>query len=80
MARKMTMAQRVVRFLESRGSVEVQGKSHYRQFTRPGREPGTFYFVGTMGAVRVGRCASKSMSVTEGVHRIVEKWEVEQGL
>jgi hypothetical protein len=71
---KKTLAQRVIRYLEDRGSKREMGRSHYIQLSRPGN-PDSHYFVGKNGAVRVGRCASETFSVTESIHRQMWVWE-----
>ena len=45
------------------GCVEVESRSKYQQFTVPNKE-GVFYFIGKAGALRIGKVASKSRSLT----------------
>jgi hypothetical protein len=58
--------------------VEVPSKSgKYRQFKRAGVED-SYIFVGKSGAVRVGRIASKSQSITRSkwvVEHLLENWK-----
>jgi hypothetical protein len=46
----------------------------YRQFEKEGNSCDPFY-VGTKGAVRTGKCATKSISVSHLVHPAVKNWE-----
>ena len=55
-------ADKVVEMLIFKGCWEIKSKSHYRQFKIPGRED--FYFVGRNGALRMGQCASDSVSLS----------------
>jgi len=77
----ITIQDRVADFLQAKGRAEVHysGSHKYRQFTRSTDSEGkpTYYFLGKMGAVRIGRCASKSRSVTEIVHKHMKEWEEE---
>jgi hypothetical protein len=69
-----TLTDRVVRFLvEAIKMKEVPSRSKYRQFSSP--RPGRFYFVGKAGAVRAGRTASDSVSITDQVHANMKVWE-----
>jgi hypothetical protein len=58
------------------GCKEVESNSRkYRTFERPsGSAVDTFYFVGKKGALRVGRCASKSCSVEQVVPAMLKRW------
>ena len=59
---KKTKANKVIEMLLAKGCKEVKGRSKYRTFERP---DGTdFYFVGRNGALRAGKSASKSVSLT----------------
>ena len=71
--KKETKQQRVVRALLAAGSSEVAStSSKYRQFTRLS---GTrFYFVGKMGALRVGSCVSKSVSLEHALPILLDRW------
>lgn len=61
----MTLHDRFVRALQARGSTKVEAyQGRYTKMTRPVR-PGTFYFVGSAGALRFGPSASKSIPVSE---------------
>ena len=71
---KKTKTQKLIESLEKMGCKEVKGKSKYRQFTIPGRD-NEFYFVGSRAALRVGRIASKSFSISHRVNDIIKKWE-----
>lgn len=64
MARK-TQVEKVVEQLEEKGAVEVlpSRSRKYRQFSVP-EQPGYYYFVGKMGAVRKGRTVSEARSLT----------------
>jgi len=69
---------RIVRYLtEFIGCEEVKSRSHYRHFRVVNQKTGewTNYFVGKKGAVRIGKNASNSFSVTALVVRNTEKWE-----
>jgi hypothetical protein len=70
-----TLNDRVVRFFEDAWNMkEVPCKSgKYRQFVLEGFE--NAYFVGSKGAVRFGKCASKSVSISHKVVPDIEKWE-----
>lgn len=73
-----TLTDRVVRYLvERRKMQEVSSRSKYRQFTKFDPETNTArsYFVGKAGAVRAGRTASDSVSLTDQVHRLMKIWE-----
>lgn len=71
-----TATDRVVRYLiEGLKTNESLSKSKkYRTFEKPGQQ-GTFYFVGTAGAVRVGESSSTSISITDKMKSIIERWE-----
>ena len=70
-----TLADRVVRFLvEGLRMQEAPSRSKYRQFTKNGGN----YFVGKAGAVRAGRSASDSVSLTDQVHANMKLWEGKQ--
>lgn len=72
------LVDRVVRYLEEGLHYkEVASKSRYRQFNRPGLDP---YFVGSNGAVRFGRSASASQSITDIIHAKMKLWEKANGL
>lgn len=67
-----TLTDRVVRFLvEGLAMQEVSSRSKYRQFVKDGR----LYFVGKNGAVRAGKSASDSVSLTDQVHANMKMWE-----
>ena len=70
-----TLTDRVVRYLvEGRKMQEIPTKSRYRQFIPTGNNP-NYYFVGKAGAVRSGRTASNSISITDAIYRNMEMWE-----
>lgn len=69
----MTKAERAIKFLIDRGSREISSSSRkYHKLTCPGK-PDRFYWVGKAGAVRVGRTAGDSISVTDIVARQIER-------
>lgn len=73
-----TLTDRVVRFLvEGMGKMELPSKNRYRKFTTS--SPESFYWVGNAGAVRAGRCASDSVSLTAQVHANMKLWEKKEG-
>ncbi len=81
---KQTLQERIIRYLtEAQGAVEVPSSSRkYRQLNRSitmpnGRTGESYYFIGRAGAIRVGRCASKSQSFTDAIMPKVEAWEKE---
>lgn len=66
---KITKRDKVIDYLTKKGSKELPCRSSkYRQFTKPEKE-GIFYFVGKKGALRTGRCSSKSISLTRWIER-----------
>lgn len=72
-----TLTDRVIRYLvEGCRMKEAVGSSssRYRKFV--GQDG--FYFVGSAGAVRKGRNASNSISVTDLYHARMKQWEKEQ--
>ena len=70
-----TLTDRVVRYLvEGRKMQEIHSKSRYRQFIPTGNNP-NYYFVGKAGAIRSGRTASNSISITDTIYRNMEMWE-----
>ncbi len=74
-----TLTDRVVRYLvEGCKMQEVFSKSRYRQFTKFDLQTNTArnYFVGKAGAIRSGRTASNSISITDTIYRNMEMWEV----
>ena len=75
---KPTLQDRIVRYLiKVRSAIELPSSSRkYRQLTR-GEVPWTYYFVGHCGAIRVGRCISKSQSFTDNIMPKVKAWEKE---
>ena len=76
----MTKAERIVRFMtEGLQKTEIQTNTRkYRKFT--GRNENHFYFVGKAGAVRSGRIASDSVSITDLVNKNMAIWEKKGGL
>ena len=60
--KKLKKSEKVINLLLEKGCKEIKSKSKYKQFTRPGRND--FYFVGRAGALRTGKTASKSTSLT----------------
>jgi len=60
-----TQRERLIVALKGLGSEEVPSKSgKYVTLTRP-LKPGTFYFVGRAGALRLGRTSSRSIPVSD---------------
>ena len=56
-------SEKIIKLLiEEKGCIEVKSRSKYRQFKRPGRDD--FYFVGKNGALRAGKNASNSISLS----------------
>ena len=75
-----TLTDRVVRYLvEGRDMAEINSRSKYRQFVQHGNNP-NYYFVGKAGAVRAGKSASDSVSLTDMVHANMKLWEAKNGL
>jgi hypothetical protein len=75
--KKETKHERVVRALLVAGSTEVVPSTSrkYRTFTRLSiAEHYSFYFVGKMGALRAGPCASKSISLESVLPKFLAKW------
>ena len=67
-----TLTDRVVRYLvEGVKCQEVPCRSRYRQFERGERT----YFVGSNGAVRAGKNASNSISITDHARLNMKIWE-----
>jgi len=65
----MFKREKVIEFLKQRGCKEVESKSgKYKKFSRPTRKD--FYFVGRNGALRVGKNASQSISLTRFINEI----------
>lgn len=70
--RPKTLTDRVVRYLvEGRKMQEMPSRSRYRQFIPTGNNP-AYYFVGKAGAIRSGRTASNSISITDAIYRNME--------
>ena len=71
----MTKTDRIVRFLtEGLKKTELPTNTRkYRKFT--GRNDQLFYFVGKAGAVRSGRIASDSISITDLICKNMVMWE-----
>jgi len=75
-----TLTDRIVRFLtEGLHCVEIRSKSKYRQFSRS-IDPLSYYFIGKAGAVRAGKNASNSISLTNHVKANMHLWERKKGL
>lgn len=62
---KLTRAEKLVALLTDRGCKIVEGRSKYIQLSRPERDD--FYFIGRNGALRAGRSASSSVSLTDKI-------------
>lgn len=59
----MTLLERFSNALERKGETKVQSRSDkYVTYTR---SAGGFYFLGRSGAVRYGKCASKSFAASD---------------
>ena len=59
---KKTFKERLIAGLKASGAVEDPvGRSHYTELKRPGEQ--SKYFVGAYGALRKGKCASRSRSI-----------------
>lgn len=66
---KKTKTQKIIEYLEEKGYVEdPKDRSKYRAFTDPNK-PGYKYFVGKRGALRHGKCATKSISITDAINK-----------
>jgi hypothetical protein len=72
----MNLRDHIERFLiaSNRAGQCVKSTERYRVLKRL-KYPGTFYFLGPNGAVRVGKTVSKSLSISDSVHLMVETWE-----
>lgn len=74
-----TLTDRVVRFLiEGLSKTEMPSKNRYRKFSSS--RPETFYWVGNVGAIRVGKNISNSFSLTAKVHANMKIWESKRGI
>lgn len=73
------LTDRVIRFLiEGLHRVEyVRYSGKYRKFQ--GSNPDSFLWVGSNGAIRVGKNTSNSFSMTEKYHKLMEQWERANG-
>lgn len=59
----MTLQERICKAIKRRGYIEISSRSRkYREFRKEGAPLG--YFVGKCGALRRGRIASKTVSLT----------------
>ena len=68
----MTKTDKVIEFLTGKGMIEIKSKSmKYRTFESPSSK--RLYFVGKRGAVKTGKCSSKSFSITSNVHKEMNK-------
>ena len=63
MARQMRKRDKLCRILEARGFKEETGSSRYAKFKDISRSEEGYYFVGRNGALRYGRCISRSSSM-----------------
>lgn len=62
---KQTLQQQYIAALQGRGCKIVPALTRkYVVLTRP-LKPGTFYYVGSSGALRVGRIATRTLPVSE---------------
>ncbi len=72
MAKTKTQQEKVIEYLTKKGFVELKSRSgKYRRFSSS--HEGQYYFIGRKGAVRVGRCASNSFSITERIKALIAK-------
>ena len=64
----MNKAEKIIKWLEEeRGCIELKSKSgKYRQFKR--LDSTDFYFVGKNGALRAGKSASNSVSLSDMIN------------
>ena len=71
--KKLSKAETIIKYLiENEGAEEVSSNSRrYRKFTRPGTN--RFYYVGKMGAIRSGRTATDSISLTAKYEKLLFK-------
>lgn len=58
-----TLQERFIEALIKRGNTIVPSKSRKYTVVTRNHKPGTFYFVGKSGAVRIGRASTKSVPV-----------------
>ena len=73
-----TKAERLARALMAMGCIEIPSKTRkYRTFLRKyvtaAGKP-TYYFVGKMGALRAGTCATKSVSLEQLIPALLESY------
>ncbi len=70
-------ADRLVRALLAMGCAELRTKSgKYRMFEHSAEVTAlpSYYFIGKMGALRAGKCASKSVSLESAIPGLLAKW------
>ena len=75
---KQTQQEKIIKWFLSIGFAEMECRSgKYRQFKSASNWPDKyFYFVGRKGAVRAGKRASKSFSITDRIKQRMEKDDV----
>lgn len=69
---KETKSQKISRMLQDNGSIIQPSTSNkYTKLSIPNK-PDYFYFVGKNGALRVGKIASKSISLTHRIKAVIK--------
>ena len=77
--KKKLIREKVIDYLTEKGLVEIESKSgKYRTFMKKNDINAYHYFVGKKGAVRVGKCSSKSISITRKIHGLIKGKENEK--
>jgi hypothetical protein len=76
----MTKQENICAALVARGCVEVlpSASRKYRQFSKPDKTG--FYWVGKLGALRVGRCSSQSISIEMNVPALLAWYKQHKAL
>jgi len=65
-----TLRKQYVAALEARGCKPCVSRSRkYLCYTGP--QPGLFYFIGVSGSLRVGRCRTESVPVSDRIKRLL---------
>jgi len=76
---KVTKEQRAVNFFTAMGLREISSRSKkYRTFLTPSSNK--LYFIGHSGAVRTGKTASDSISVSDVLWKRIEAWETKNAV
>ena len=77
---KITITARIVHALLQMGCKEVESNiGKYRTFQKQEAGLADFYLVGHAGALRKGRCASKSYSISHMVPAFLAKYPMPEG-